>query len=452
MVRAPAATFAWVLAAGAVARWAAIATVGDVPALHGDEIYYVSAALSLAAGQGFPDSARPPGYPFLLSLAFRLGGESLLAARLLQAAVSLAGVLIVFDLARKAFGFRPAVFSALICALHPTLVHYSHFLWAETLYATLLLGAFWSLQRFEASGSRVWAAAAGAGLGLGALTREMALYFVPVVVLWIVLAPARRPGQWRAAGLLVLSCAGVVLPWTARNYARHHRIVPVATIRWLPTAMGNLLPERGWLYGPPSDPELVGRYLSMTNELEREALARGVAVQAIARQQPFWIVRKTVRNTYLLFRPVSQLSRYASEGWLRPGALAVARPLVRLEWFAYVTLTGLGIAGLWLVRHPRMKWLLGGYVVFSWSLYVLAAANHRYRVPLLPIFAVYTGPLLAAWTECRRDRWRRAGAAVCLAAFLAVIAADLVKPPRRRRPETAIQEEARDPTVYSGRV
>jgi hypothetical protein len=135
-----------------------------------------------------------------------------------------------------------------------------------------------------------------------------------------------------------------------------------------------------------------------------------------------------------------------------------ARPLVMIECLAYVALTRVGIAGFWLVPHLRVKWILAGYVVFSWALYVLANANHRFRVPLLPIFAIYTGPLLAACTASREDRrWRCVGAGVCLAAFLVVVAADLAKPRRRLR-DTEMQEEAlngqwrREPTLYSGRA
>jgi hypothetical protein len=417
------------LAVGAALRWSAILTVGDPPALQGDENYYVSAGLSLARGQGYPDSARPPGFPFLLSLAFRLGGEDLLVARLAQVVASLLGIAVAFDLVRRAFGIVPAFVSGLVCASHPTLVHYSHFLWAETLYATLLLASFWSLQRFEQSKDGCWVAAAGVGLGLSALTREMVLYFVPVVMLWLWFSPG-SPGRprLRRLGLLTLACGIAVLPWTARNYARHGRFVLVSTIRWLPIAQGNLLPQTNWLYGPISDAQFVSRYLAIPDEFERERLARDVAERAVARQQPLWIVRKTVRNTYLLFRPVSQLSRFLREGSLRPEAVSLARRLVRIEWIGYVAFTALGVAGLWLVPHGRMKWLIGGYVVFSWGVYVLANANHRFRVPLLPLFAIYTGPLFCGRVAPPRDRtWRCLGAAACLTVFLVVLAAEAAR-------------------------
>ncbi len=60
--------------------------MGDAPALHGDEAYYVAAARSLAGGLGHPDSVRGPGLSFLIAGVFRVFGESLTAVRLVQAA------------------------------------------------------------------------------------------------------------------------------------------------------------------------------------------------------------------------------------------------------------------------------------------------------------------------------------------------------------------------------
>jgi 4-amino-4-deoxy-L-arabinose transferase-like glycosyltransferase len=440
----PTLTLVLLLAAGL--RCGATFTVGDSPALVGDENDYVSAALSLAQGQGYPGSVRPPGFPFVLSVAFRLGGEHLRTARIAQMIVSLLGIAVVFDLVRRAFGARPALVSALVCACHPTLVHYSHFLWAETLYTTLLLAAFWSLQRLDQGGHEAWTAAAGGLLGLAGLTREMALYFVPLALLWLWLLPGvARGARARRLALFALTCAVVVLPWTARNLARHGRFVLVSTTRWLPVAQGNLLPEGDWLYGPISDPHFVARYLAIPDEFERERLARDVAERAVAQQQPLWILRKVVRNTYLLFRPVSQLSRFLREGRLRTAAVPLARRLVVVEWVGYVALTALGLSAVWLVPHARMKWLIAGYLVFSWALFVLANANHRFRVPLLPLLAVYSGPLLCGRIAPPADRrWRVAGAAACLTVFAAVLAAEAGRP-RSARPETIESVTAESP-------
>src|SRR5687767_4731205 len=107
-----------VLALGAGLRVAAILTVGDVPRPHGDEGYYVAAGRSLARGEGYPDSVRPPGVPFLVAAAFLTWGESLTAVRLAQVPVSLVIVAVVFALALRRFGLRAATAAGGLCAVH----------------------------------------------------------------------------------------------------------------------------------------------------------------------------------------------------------------------------------------------------------------------------------------------------------------------------------------------
>ena len=64
-------------------------------------------------------------------------------------------------------------------------MHYSHFLWSETLNAALLALLLWLLGRFDRAPRLEWIALAGVTLGLCALTRETWLYFAPVVALWL---------------------------------------------------------------------------------------------------------------------------------------------------------------------------------------------------------------------------------------------------------------------------
>src|SRR5215831_6097503 len=136
--RAGTASLILIVLVAAILRGAALATIGDIPKPHGDEVYYVRAGTSLADGKGYQDSIRPPGQPALIALAFLAFGRSLAAPRVLEVLVSLPAIALVFALARPRFGHRAALLSALICAVHPTLINYTHFLWGETLATTLL--------------------------------------------------------------------------------------------------------------------------------------------------------------------------------------------------------------------------------------------------------------------------------------------------------------------------
>ncbi|MFN8602505.1 MAG: sulfatase-like hydrolase/transferase [Candidatus Binatia bacterium] len=409
------------LAAGAL-RVASAFTLGDVTRLHGDEGYYVRAARSLAAGDGYPGSLRPPGYPLFVASALAAGGGSLRVARVAQIAVGLAGIAALFALVLRRFGTRAAVLSSLLCALHPTLIFYSHVFWSETLVTTLLLLAFLCLDRFDATRSDRWLAGAGLAIGAAVLARDMLLFFVPVVVAWTWLVPGAsvRTGLRRAA-LVVVPALLLLVPWMARNAAVLGRPL-LSTNSWYPIAVGNLIPRDRLLGMGEENRAFVPAYDALPTELDRAAFARETALQAIADRQPGWIFVKLARNTYYLLSNASQLQRFVKAQWLADGWRGVGRRMATAELVFHLASLALGMTALWLVPGGRVKLLVVALILYHWAVYVIANATNRFRVPLLPFFALYAGPLLVGYgRRARVATWRIAGATATVA-MLALIA------------------------------
>jgi len=454
--RGPAYALVAVLALAAVLRLSAVLLLGDVPRGHGDEGYYISAARSLVRGDGYPGSVRPPGFPLFMAGVMAVFGQGLTAVRVAQVGVSLLAVALVFALVRRRYGTSPAAVSALLVAIQPELVHYTHFLWSETLVATLLLGVFWTLERFEERGREAWLAGAGALLGYTILTREMLLYFAPIVVLWMWWREkwsVRR--TVRPAIVFAVPIALVVLPWTARNYLVQGHFVLVSTTRWLPIAQGNVLPAHGSALDLGWSREIARRYSETDDEIAREELARTEALRAIRAQQPTWILRKLQRNTYLLLTPSSQMARFVTRGWFGKVAQPIVERLVSVEGWVYVLLTIIGLAALWLVPDQRTKPLIVGLLLVHFAIYTVANANHRFRLPLQPFLLLYAGPLLLGWAQPpSRARWRWAGAGLCVAIFVSIVTVHLLregsmgvtrKPPRPRRVSAAARDASDAP-------
>lgn len=425
----------WILVAAALLRLGALALL-EPPHLHGDEGYYIQAARQLASGNGFPGSQRPPGFPAVVAAVFAVVGKNFTAARFLQIAISLAAIPLVFGLVRPRHGARAALLSSAVVAFHPTLVHYSILLWAEPLATTLLLLVLWLLDRFDRAGDELSLAAAGVALGAAVLVREMVVYFAAVVAAWAALRPPARPlSGTRRAAVVALSVAIIVLPWSARNWALHGRFVLVSTTRWMPVVLGNILPAGG-VSLLDADAEghdwFLPRYRASGNEIEREEFARRVALEAIAREQPWWLAKKIVRNGYLLWSPMSQLVRYDNRGWLPDRAVPFASGLIAWEAAWYVAATALGAAAIWLVPGGRTKPLVVVLILLHLAIYTFANANHRFRLPLLPLLALDTGPLLCGAIAADRRALRIAGAALTVLAFAAIVAIYYAHPELRQ--------------------
>src|SRR5690606_31609092 len=172
-------------------------------------------ARSLLASGRYAGGLRPPGQSSVIAASFALFGDELASARLVQVALSLVTVALVFDVVRRRVGVAAATASGLLCAVHPTLVHYAHLLCSENLYALLLVLTIWALERAERSGAVRWAVLAGCALGLAALTRESALYLLPIAAVWLVARRGREvalAARARAAVLLAVATLAVVAP------------------------------------------------------------------------------------------------------------------------------------------------------------------------------------------------------------------------------------------------
>ena len=141
------------------------------------------------------------------------------------------------------------------------------------------------------------AVASGVLLGLSALTREVALYFVPVLAAWM-LVRRDRASLVRALALVAATTA-VVAPWTLRNWVRFGAFVPVSTMGGRALWLGNTSGDSGFVYAEHDrisrDEGQVAAY--------RHAVREGL--RSIRERQPRWILDKTVDELDRLFTPIN---------------------------------------------------------------------------------------------------------------------------------------------------
>jgi 4-amino-4-deoxy-L-arabinose transferase-like glycosyltransferase len=267
-----------------------------------------------------------------------------------------------------------------------------------------------------------WALAALTGLAFGAaaLTREIALLVAGLCAgWWVWTAQAQRRREAFVRGAFVLGIALlVVLPWTARNYRLFGRLVPVSTIGWFAAAEGNSLESPRWLLRKgPVQRAFHRDYFLLRDENKRLDLARRHALERIGAEQPTWLVKKTIRNLALLLNPDSVLRMKIRRGAYGDQPPPVVRALLAASIPSYLALATAGVLGIAAASGPGRRSLpclvLGAVAL----LHVLTNATPRFRLPWLPLLAVYASHAALGWRELPRRLGKGRGA-LALAALL----------------------------------
>jgi 4-amino-4-deoxy-L-arabinose transferase-like glycosyltransferase len=194
---------------------------------------YYPIARSLSNGAGyqangdFVEASRSaPILPCWLAVLMWCAGSDLplWLPGLFNAAFRAASVILVYLLARRAFGHRIALFSAIIYLLDPWEAFWAGFVMKEPLAVPLFLLAVWQLCRFEDQRSVHSAITAGVAVGLATLARfpSLALWGGAVFLGVLTVLQRKNSVPLRKAGLN-LACLTIALlvtlsPWLVRNW------------------------------------------------------------------------------------------------------------------------------------------------------------------------------------------------------------------------------------------
>jgi 4-amino-4-deoxy-L-arabinose transferase-like glycosyltransferase len=199
---------------------------------HPDEALYASFGRLIASGRDPMLSGalvdKPPLSFYLTALSFVVFGGTEFAARLVPFYASLVSVALVFGLARRLYDPLAAHLAAWALALSPFTILFSITLFVDTLLSALGLWGLWLLVRGRGRApSRGAARWAGVAFALAFATKQTALVFAPLALLFMALLlpgpfwPALR-GLLRTTGPVlagVAISAVVVFGWDAARHA-----------------------------------------------------------------------------------------------------------------------------------------------------------------------------------------------------------------------------------------
>ena len=375
---------------------------------------YIRHAVSIAGGDGFPESAasggpsalRPPLYPYLLGAVFRLTGDSWTAGRLVSALCGVAAVALIGWIGARLWGERVGLVAMAIAAVYPPLVLVSGTLISEGPGLPLML-AVPALVLHWRDRPRAWvAAAAGAAFGLALLTRPAFSVLALVIVLGLWGRPWRSLGAAAMPALALAVAALLVIPWTARNAAEFGAFVPIST-------QGGFL--LAGTYNPVSDadPRFPGGYrvvdqvpqlepvLADRSLDERELTEKlGTFGREYALDHPGYVPRVFFWNGMRLLQ--LERPRESVRGTYRNQGIGNKRADVALAAYYALALLALAGAALGGLRgHPPWLWLTA---VLLFVTVIGISSDTRYRLPLEPYLAWLAAYALVTLTDRRRGR------------------------------------------------
>jgi 4-amino-4-deoxy-L-arabinose transferase-like glycosyltransferase len=364
-----------------------------------DAALYIDAARAWAGGTVPPVFFKPPLYPFLLAQVWRLAGDSFWTLRLFSAICGAATCGLVWWLGRRWFGVRTALGAGLLYALHSGAVYFDGEI-VEIALATLVqVAALAAVARADGR-SRRDTLVAGVVLGLGVVARPTFFVFAAAALVWL----GRRRVAPPVAGLLL-----AVLPVTLHNVVRGGDFVLVSSNAGLNFYLGN---------NPRADGRIAAAAELPANPGAAERAARDVAERTAGHSlrpsevSRFWLQKGLAYAGADPGRTLALAARKLFYCWnaAEIGDNEDIAGLMRhLPWLGHLPvgawlLCPLGLAGLVLAPRRRDLGLARLYVAAQIVALLPFFVVARFRLPWMPILALFAAWLVGALVSSLRAR------------------------------------------------
>jgi 4-amino-4-deoxy-L-arabinose transferase-like glycosyltransferase len=364
------------------------------------------------------DALRPPGYPlFLTAVGTPEPTEGFLRrVSLVQAALGVLSVWLVYLVARSFLGAGGSLAAAGLTALSPHLAVISTYLLSESLFFFLLLASLLTSLGAIRSQARWQYCAAGLLWGLSSLVRPTAELFPPLALLAVFLVPRLR--KYRLPTALGFFCFLLVMaPWFIRNQqASVDKPAPSLMVKAL--AHGSY--PNFMFQGIPESFEYPYRYDPDGDRITRDLPTILKHIAGRFREEPL-----VYSQWYLIGKPVFFLSWGNVQGWdiliypvshtpyfedsrfslIRVLTMALHWPLMVLGMVASAMLCfradklALGAAETAAAR------LIALVVVYAILFHMIIAPFPRYGIPFRPLLYVLAMlPLRALYLRWKQSK------------------------------------------------
>jgi tetratricopeptide (TPR) repeat protein len=416
-----------------VLQYLSVTPFGD--AVISDSAFYDAWARRVLAGEGYGPSPyyMAPLYPYLLAGLYALFGHSLAAVAWVQSALGVLNLWMVYMLGRRIAGHATGLVAMVLAMLYGPLMFLEAKPLTETVAISLALASLLGLSHALARPRLGTFAAVGACMGLACLARPNMLMAAAAMgaflaVRWVL----RRPGpRFLHLALMALAIIVVVAPVTIRNAVVGEDRALITTNAGIVFAQGNHAASTGIATVLPG-------FTTRIEDQQAEELAR--ASKALGRP-----VKPSESSRYWMRQGWSWAAQHPLdflELWARKALWTLhareARDVHNLDYEAryipmlaalalpFPLLAGLGLFGFLAIRRRAGAdaWPAALYVLAILAGLVIFSVSFRYRVPAVPVLAVFAAAGLTAAVQQVRERGVRALGlpALCVLPILAISA------------------------------
>ncbi len=375
--------------------------------IGGDAGFYHSAANLIAHGHFFyrgilghvyRTAEHPPLYPLVLSLSSLVGGDTLLAHRIVSCAIGSCGVILVGILGRRVADDRAGLIAGLIAAVYPPFITADGLVMSEPLFVVTVAGALIAALALLQHPTALRAARLGAVIGFATLTRGEGILLLPLLAWPTAIAALSRE---RARRLLAATAATalVLAPWVIRNVVVFHTATLAADSHTV-------------LAGANCHDTYYGRDIGWWSNrcLEQARTRRQLLVGDASTSAAFTyagdhplrlplvaVVR--VLRTFNFFQPTRQGNRELRRQWVDIAGLVLYYPVLLLS-----------VVGFGRMR-TRERWLLLAPVAMVVIVSALTWGIGRFRIAAdVSLIVLAAGTFAARPARARADSTRTAGA------------------------------------------
>ncbi len=185
--------------------------------------------VALPGGGTAPSAYMPPAYSWVLVAMLRLGGNRALTWLTLELIQAALGVLLVYVIYRTALLLaerRVAIAAALLVAVYPTQIYTCNEFHSINFYCVLGAAAVFWLTRYT-NETHAWKDLILAGISMGLLMLFRAEAPALVLLFALILLIRRGWREFRRAAAFAALAFLVLAPWTLRNLLVFHQLVLV---------------------------------------------------------------------------------------------------------------------------------------------------------------------------------------------------------------------------------